>query len=575
MGHRARRIGVKAAAVHTAGGLVEELQGGGVDGAGDLVDQGDSFVFLGMGGGVVCGARQSSGRPNFGFWGVEVRAFMIPGHLVLHDWRQGIMSSQHVRVQGARRRAAGEPPPEPDGAVCLHFQRGTCKFGAECAFRHICLAPRSTAEESKSSLAACQEAYRAAERRLAAMRAANAPHEQLADAAAVLTELLPRIRALTGAASSRLAVPRRQRRVKNENRAGTFRRFLKETFGASALAAGSGVIDVAGGQGVLSFELLNYEGIPVTVVDPRHALRLERRERYFAAVHRARPAGAEDADENDDAPREARRPRHWPVYWNDALWKPALSNPAGECESGADEGSCGEFGTPSSAALYAMETALNTTPQQALSSRRHRKLAVPLPMLPSPPPETPSPPSSPSSCATWADGESGAGTPACIAPARTTPTVPPALEVWHALRECSALVGMHPDAATESIVDFALEAGKPFAVVPCCVFAIDFPQRRGADGRPIDTHGAFVRYLQAKAPDRIHTATLAFEGKNVVVYSRGGLPPSCGPSTPEEPRAKEAGREKRTGGHGPDVPGPDKDVEPTIWFCQPCEAQPC
>ena len=63
------------------------------------------------------------------------------------------------------------------------------------------------------------------------------------------------------------------------------------------------------------------------------------------------------------------------------------------------------------------------------------------------------------------------------------------------------------------------QANKPFAVVPCCVFAVDFPNRRGTDGRSIDTHGAFVNYLQAKAPDRIGVTTLPFEGKNLVVYS--------------------------------------------------------
>ena len=34
---------------------------------------------------------------------------------------------------------------------------------------------------------------------------------------------------------------------------------------------------------------------------------------------------------------------------------------------------------------------------------------------------------------------------------------------------------MHPDEVTECIVDAALGAGKPFAVVPCCVFSRRFP----------------------------------------------------------------------------------------------------
>lgn len=40
------------------------------------------------------------------------------------------------------------------------------------------------------------------------------------------------------------------------------------------------------------------------------------------------------------------------------------------------------------------------------------------------------------------------------------------------------VVGLHPDQATDSILDFALECGKPFAIVPCCVFPRLFPHRR-------------------------------------------------------------------------------------------------
>src|SRR5688500_3796078 len=46
------------------------------------------------------------------------------------------------------------------------------------------------------------------------------------------------------------------------------------------------------------------------------------------------------------------------------------------------------------------------------------------------------------------------------------------------LLNCSLVVGLHPDQATELIVDFALKHGKPFAVVPCCVFPALFPHRR-------------------------------------------------------------------------------------------------
>ncbi len=78
---------------------------------------------------------------------------------------------------------------------------------------------------------------------------------------------------------------------------------------------------------------------------------------------------------------------------------------------------------------------------------------------------------------------------------------------------------MHPDGATEAIVDFGLATGKIFACVPCCVYSNFFPSRRDAHGRKVTRYDAFIDYLVAKAPGRIGVATLPFEGKNRVVYS--------------------------------------------------------
>ena len=51
-------------------------------------------------------------------------------------------------------------------------------------------------------------------------------------------------------------------------------------------------------------------------------------------------------------------------------------------------------------------------------------------------------------------------------------------EMHELLLNCSVIVGMHPDQATEAIVDAALRADRPFAVVPCCVYPTLFPRRR-------------------------------------------------------------------------------------------------
>ncbi len=47
------------------------------------------------------------------------------------------------------------------------------------------------------------------------------------------------------------------------------KRFLIDVFGVDLLASGAGVLDIAGGQGELSFELVNVNGLRSTVMDPR------------------------------------------------------------------------------------------------------------------------------------------------------------------------------------------------------------------------------------------------------------------------------------------------------------------
>jgi len=83
-------------------------------------------------------------------------------------------------------------------------------------------------------------------------------------------------------------------------------------------------------------------------------------------------------------------------------------------------------------------------------------------------------------------------------------------------KKCSACVGMHADQATEAIVDFGLATGKPFAVVPCCVFPQMFPDRRTKKkNKPVRSYKEFCEYLEDKGAK---LAKLDFPGRNVVVY---------------------------------------------------------
>jgi hypothetical protein len=91
------------------------------------------------------------------------------------------------------------------------------------------------------------------------------------------------------------------------------------------------------------------------------------------------------------------------------------------------------------------------------------------------------------------------------------------------IRNCSVIVGLHPDEATEAIVDMAVRLGKPFAVSPCCVMTKLFPNRKNPKtGDPVRTVWALCRYLLEKAPSAFQVDFLPFAGRNKVIYWKGG-----------------------------------------------------
>eukprot|EP00873_Tetraselmis_striata_P038309 jgi/Tetstr1/458573/TSEL_044976.t1 len=89
-------------------------------------------------------------------------------------------------------------------------------------------------------------------------------------------------------------------------------------------------------------------------------------------------------------------------------------------------------------------------------------------------------------------------------------------------QDCSVMVGMHPDEVTEAIVDAALQLCKPFAVVPCCVFADMFPDRLTPAGRPVRSYEDFLSYLRAKHPG-LREGRLNFVGRSRVIYWLAGM----------------------------------------------------
>lgn len=75
--------------------------------------------------------------------------------------------------------------------------------------------------------------------------------------------------------------------------------------------------------------------------------------------------------------------------------------------------------------------------------------------------------------------------------------------------------------AAGAIVEYALRAGKPFAVVPCCVYSCDFPNRHLPDGRLVKQYEDLIEWLVALDPVHIKVADLLIDGRNKVVYGHG------------------------------------------------------
>jgi len=101
------------------------------------------------------------------------------------------------------------------------------------------------------------------------------------------------------------------------------------------------------------------------------------------------------------------------------------------------------------------------------------------------------------------------------------------------LANCNAIVALHPDEATGSIVETAVANEIPFLAVPCCVFSRLFPERTkpivgredgsGSEGgesnsTTVSTYYDLVDWLVAKHPD-IKVTRLPFDGANIAVWA--------------------------------------------------------
>ncbi|KAL6768163.1 hypothetical protein ACKKBF_B38055 [Auxenochlorella protothecoides x Auxenochlorella symbiontica] len=430
--------------------------------------------------------------------------------------------------------------------VCKHWERmGICFYKDRCVFRH----PAERLEELQR-VAARQAAFKAARRTTNDIRCKENRG------------------------------PGKRNRVRNRFRAGTLRRWLLDAVGEDRLRRGSGILDVAAGKGELAFEFLNLNGIPSTALEPR-PLQLERHVKWlqrgyynwnavFAPYNSATAEGAQG--------RVAReQPCDMPAHLR-MVATPAVAACLGIAWPGGPDAVSREAQRSEGGGAQAQETAEQTTPRlpcleeppagwerayamaceaaedlrwthRGLRSDHESAAAAHEAGDGEPAVETQGTASSIEVEESFqtptvaddgeADGRPVASMVSCEAPSSATPSPDSlccatslaghrdsqqpgplgAAVAWRALRGASAVVAMHPDQATEFAVDLALALDVPMAVVPCCVYASDFPHRRLPDGRRVTSHEDFVEYLCAKHPS-IGTATLPFEGKNTLVFRR-------------------------------------------------------
>jgi hypothetical protein len=102
------------------------------------------------------------------------------------------------------------------------------------------------------------------------------------------------------------------------------------------------------------------------------------------------------------------------------------------------------------------------------------------------------------------------------------------------LASAALMIGLHPDQATEPLVRWATSTRTSWAIIPCCVFAADAPERRlpqEPGGRLVASYEDFVEWLEALGnsaargqSERVQRCFLPFIGKNQVLYQRFETP---------------------------------------------------
>ncbi|KAF9581408.1 hypothetical protein BGW38_001590, partial [Lunasporangiospora selenospora] len=258
-------------------------------------------------------------------------------------------------------------------------------------------------------------------------------------------------------------------KVPHSQRAFIFCQWLVKTFGVEYLNSGSGVLDIAGGKGEISIFLTHKYGIRSTVVEPKPRRDKRYHRRNLMDVIRKQL----DIEAGGDGTFYKRHKMDTKATAEDEIGTVGTQLPSSTESIHIQNDSQIEHTTQvldqadTTQKEEAEEKQSEEDAKQAMKKehRRAKKLAL----------------------------------EQFVVPRLDTLLDDAFVERFPGVLEsCSVLIGMHPDQATEPIVTMALKHDKPFAVVPCCVFAIENPHRRLRDGSEVTTTAAFVQYLTEK-----------------------------------------------------------------------------
>lgn len=294
-----------------------------------------------------------------------------------------------------------------------------------------------------------------------------------------------------------------------------FAQWLLQTFSREFLESGSGVLDIAGGRGDLSWELQTRQGVRSTIVEPRpgKGMRKWQRkwlEKFVADNHRDQ--GDDTVEKSQDGVAE-----EVPACKEGNVAKKqkmgVVENKDRNNEDDDDDDKEEPDNEDKDSGLSSFIPTVKTYPLQTTE------------------------------------------------PARIQAMMDDTFLLTHheLVASASILIGLHPDQATEPIVRAALKAEKPFAIIPCCVFGRDNPHRRlpvlrtelssgsehrgdgevdgakkkdaavqdmdvdqqtGTETRAVTSYDDFVTWLTTLHPG-IETTWLNFEGMNRVLFWRG------------------------------------------------------